>query len=321
MDGTQCALIRYIDWVYGVGDNSTIVIQGSGAGSFELPASVRLQAMYKTNASYATVMRLQVGSAQLNDKTVFTVAEGTRVNPLPEGGPDSSFLLSTRDSGASWVFRRAFDRQDGMPSTLHGSKLYPQGPCEPNIALLPDGRTLVLVARMMNGAHLWQATSADEGRSWTPMVETAAWAVYPQLLTLGNGVVVLASGRPGIGLWVLDQSTMQWGGYHNLAAAHNDALPASAPEDQRFPASYAAIVSANATVDFHKPLSKAYLGLYQLGCDGHDGAAAGARACSVLVMYDKLGNGDKPPPGPAGEFDQIFTMEVVFTAPAQRELL
>jgi hypothetical protein len=312
--------IRFVDWTYGsAGGNATIptlIVQGAGAGSFALPASVRLQTMYKTNATDATVMRLQVGSAHLADGTAFAVAEGTRENPLPAGGPDSSFLLSTRDGGASWDFRRAFDRQDGMPSSVHGTTSYPLGPSEPNVALLPDGRTMVLVARMKNGAHLWQATSPDQGRTWTAMAETAAWAVYPQLLTLGNGAVVLASGRPGIGLWVLDSETLRWGGFRNLAAAHNDGLPPAAPAEQRFPASYSAITSANdSSVDFHQPLSKAYLGLYELGCDDADaaGAADGGHACSVIVMYDKLGNGDKPPPGPAGEFDQVFTMEAVVT--------
>ena len=51
--------------------------------------------------------------------------------------------------------------------------------------------------------------------------------------------------------------------------------------ESRFPASYAAIDSANADVDFYQPLSKAYLGMYELGCEG--------RSCSVIVMYDMLG--------------------------------
>lgn len=162
-----------------------------------------------------------------------------------------------------------------MPSELHHNKTYPLGPCEPNIAVLPDGHTVVIVARMMNGAHLWQASSTDQGRSWSRMGETAAWAVYPQLITLGNGAVLLASGRPGLmGLWVLDQSDLAWASFRNLAAAHNQGLPAPAPAEDRFPESYAAIDSVNATADFHQPLSKAYLGLYELGCDGRACGAA-----------------------------------------------
>lgn len=28
-------------------------------------------------------------------------------------------------------------------------------------------------------------------------------------------------------------------------------------------------------------------------------------------MYDMLGNGDKVPPGPAGEYDKVWTMDAV----------
>ena len=91
--------------------------------------------------------------------------------------------------------------------------------------LLPDGHTMVLITRMMNGKHLWQASSTDQGSTWSDQRETAAWAVYPQLLTLGNGAVMLASGRPGIGLWSLDQATLEWVDFHNLAAAHNSGVP------------------------------------------------------------------------------------------------
>ena len=103
------AVIQYVDWTYSADGDIDVV--GTGAGTFELPLDVVMQGMYKTNS---TVMRLQVGSARVGS-TVFIVAEGTRANPLPEGGPDSSFLLATRDKGASWTFRRAFDRQKNMP--------------------------------------------------------------------------------------------------------------------------------------------------------------------------------------------------------------
>ena len=84
---------------------------------------------------------------------------------------------------------------------------------------------MLLITRMMNGKHLWQASSTDQGSTWSDLRETAAWAVYPQLLTLGNGAVMLASGRPGIGLWSLDQATLEWVNFHNLAAAHNSGVP------------------------------------------------------------------------------------------------
>lgn len=293
------AQVRYTDWRYDAANR--IVVLGRGVGVFDLPPDVKLQLTHKTTN---TMMRLQVGDARLDDGTRLVVTEGTREAP-GLAPPCSTIILSTTDDGLSWKFVRIFDRQEGMPVSVHKGTAYPIGPSEGNIALLPDGKTLVLVARMANGKHLWQATSADRGQSWTRMRETQAWAVYPQLLTLGNGVVLLASGRPGIALWALDQATLAWRDFHNLAAAHNSLLPASSPKEWFFPASYAAIASANATVDFHNPLSKAYLGMYELGCDG--------RSCRVIIMYDALGNGDGVPPGPAGDYDKVFTMEAVVT--------
>ena len=73
-----------------------------------------------------------------------------------------------------------------------------------------------------------------------------------------------------------------WGfGAWNLPRILARAQASISSAESRFPASYAAIDSANADVDFYQPLSKAYLGMYELGCEG--------RSCSVIVMYDMLG--------------------------------
>ena len=97
------------------------------------------------------------------------------------------------------------------------------------------------------------------------MEETDAWAVYPQLLTLPNGVVLLASGRPSILLWLLNVTTLKWSTVHNLADAHNKALPSAAPGDWRFDEAYAR-VRAPTDLTPHQ-LSKAYLGIGAVQCD------------------------------------------------------
>jgi hypothetical protein len=68
-----------------------------------------------------------------------------------------------------------------------------QGPCEPAMTLLKDGRVLV-VFRLLTGTVLWKAYSADGGKSWGRTSATTAWSVWPQLLTMSNGAVVLTSG-------------------------------------------------------------------------------------------------------------------------------
>lgn len=100
------------------------------------------------------------------------------------------------------------------------------GPCEPALVQLPDGRILA-VFRVMAFAGHWGTISSDGGRSWGAPFPTGTWAVSPDLLALPSGAVVLSSGRPGIGLWVASfanhtesDSSPAWE-FHNVAAAHN----------------------------------------------------------------------------------------------------
>merc|ERR1712162_49067 len=86
-----------------------------------------------------------------------------------------------------------------------------EGPCEPAMTTLADGRVLTAL-RHASGAALWLAYSSSNGRSWTtpqtmkgvsaegkPMT---VFAVWPQLNVLSNGALVLSSGRPGLGFWI-----------------------------------------------------------------------------------------------------------------------
>jgi hypothetical protein len=82
------------------------------------------------------------------------------------------------------------------------------------------------------GAHRY---SSDHGRSWTNPVPAQApatpgaaatmFAVWPQLLALSNGALVLASGRSGIGFWVSPKGDgADWVG-SDVAAFHSRNLP------------------------------------------------------------------------------------------------
>ena len=75
--------------------------------------------------------------------------------------------------------------------------------------------------RLQSNMPLYQAFSSDGARTWTRPVPTAAWAVYPQLRALPNGALVLASGRPGLGLWVSADGTGDSWAFSNLCAQHN----------------------------------------------------------------------------------------------------
>jgi phospholipase C len=144
------------------------------------------------------------------------------------------------------------------------------------------------------------------------MTQTAAWSVFPQMRTLQNGAVVLTSGRPSIGLWVLDTATLLWTNFLNLAAAHNRGLPKSGlPQtaDFFFNSTMQAKVNSSSSPIGLMPQTKAYTGLDALPC------RPGARSCGVLVSYDRLANDNQGPPGPNGDYDRVFSMQVDVVAP------
>lgn len=75
---------------------------------------------------------------------------------------------------------------------------------EPAFTRLRDG-SLYAVLRTTDGngsGPIYAVRSADGGRGWSKPAVIAANGVLPQLLRLGNGMLVLASGRPGVQLRV-----------------------------------------------------------------------------------------------------------------------
>jgi len=49
--------------------------------------------------------------------------------------------------------------------------------------------------------------SYDDGRSWTPLVDLFAFGVFPGLLALKNGKLLLSFGRPGVHIAVSEDGT------------------------------------------------------------------------------------------------------------------
>lgn len=99
----------------------------------------------------------------------------------------------------------------------------------PGLERLPDGRIQASFHVEADSATAYglppvRAVSADEGKTWTVLRSTdngRTWSkphvfddlgVWPQLLTLNNGVTVTAYGRPGLYIRVTsDKSGRQWG--------------------------------------------------------------------------------------------------------------
>ena len=239
----------------------------------------------------------------------------------------STITIASYDGGASWEFRSAIS-WDGqvMPSAV-------EGPCEPSLATMPDGKTLLSVFRLEDFSNLWSASSSDGGRTWGTATEINAWAVFPQLRVLPSGALVLSAGRPGIGLWLADgrgagQAPRSWK-FYNLAKQHNALWSAAGSAgdqaDLLFLAPELAVLNASSTPS-SPMLTKAYTGLETTGCERErdgDGSTAGGwnngtLSCTLVVSYDRLANGNDGPdpgrPGPHGSRDAAFTMRVTVKA-------
>lgn len=71
---------------------------------------------------------------------------------------------------------------------------------EPCVHFMPDGSILCLL-RTTDGngvGPMYRARSVDNGRTWTTPVVFDDLGVWPQALTLANGVTLVAYGRPGL---------------------------------------------------------------------------------------------------------------------------
>lgn len=95
-----------------------------------------------------------------------------------------------------------------------------EGPNEPCIVSLPDGGLLVICRTGMKVRSRWdkpmyalrmlQATSYDGGRTWRQRCMNIE-GVFPKVIRMNNGVLVLAFGRPGNNLIFSTDGGRTWG--------------------------------------------------------------------------------------------------------------
>lgn len=159
---------------------------------------------------------------------------GHAADGYKNGSMYTTVFYSSSDDGLTWSYA---SRVDVTPAMLAAKGGAGEGPCEPTMATLADGR--VLAAFRLEGGHpVWLAYSSDNGKTWTdpvpaegtqaagsPGTASTVYAVWPQLLVLSNGALVLASGRPGIGFWISPKGDgTSWIGY-DVEAEHSNHLP------------------------------------------------------------------------------------------------
>ena len=229
-----------------------------------------------------------------------------------KGGCSTVFFVQSTDGGVGMQWQYISEIQADHASWLPWTDS--EGPCEPSVAILPDGR-IMSVFRVDSREDIIRAFSSTSGRTWENISRMDAWAVMPQLQALSNGVVVLTSGRPGLRMWLLHPGAAaeDRGGWLaiDLASVHNNGVEPvwqyrNNTVNATCVASSAPCVHCH-TYPFHctppsvPPETTAYTGLAEL-------TPVSSTVSKLIVVYDRVANGWAYPPGRWGEADGIFSM-------------
>ena len=125
----------------------------------------------------------------------YYISDDGKANPK-----SGAFFYHSSDNGHSWNIQ---GRIRYMPDLLRDPKGDQRmGFTEPAFEILSDG-TFLCVLRTSDGLGLgpmYSSRSVDVGQTWAKPEIIAPSGVLPRALQLKNGVVVLASGRPGVQL-------------------------------------------------------------------------------------------------------------------------
>jgi hypothetical protein len=120
-------------------------------------------------------------------------------------------VLRSTDAGRSWAIWSEISYAGDAASDPKADKR--EGFTEPYVGFMPDGSALALL-RTTDGegtGPLYWARSTDNGKTWTHPAVFDDLGVWPQMLTLKNGVTLAAYGRPGLYLRATtDPAGLQW---------------------------------------------------------------------------------------------------------------
>lgn len=141
-----------------------------------------------------------------------------------------STLMVSTDNGKSFR-RRSVIAMDPADKDLMG---------EPQLAATADGRLVCVIRRSDQELKPMSITwSEDCGRTWTPAQNLFEFGVWPCVLLMGNGMMVLSYGRPGVHIAVdPDGNGERWaervtliGGDHAESCKHTCGYTSLAPLD------------------------------------------------------------------------------------------
>lgn len=115
-------------------------------------------------------------------------------------------FYQSNDGGNSWKVKgKILCHPDGILNKRGDNEFD-----EPRFEVLADS-TLICVMRTGSTSPLYKTFSTDKGENWSRPVPFTPNGVDPQVMLLGNGVLVLVSGRPGVQVrFSLDGTGMFW---------------------------------------------------------------------------------------------------------------
>ena len=190
-----------------------------------------------------------------------------------QGDPrESTVALASEDEGRNWLYLSTIAGPESVPDAKEGFD-------EPCLVQLEDG-DLMCISRVGSGQDqlLARAYSADGGDSWSSLDRLEAYSVAPQICRSANGVLALATGRPGIFLWFsTDARGTKWQSL-DVIGHQNAVLPEDCHLNANQTTAYAAIIEASPNRFF--------------------------------LVYDRSPFGWKPVPADSGERSQIYLLEV-----------
>ncbi len=140
--------------------------------------------------------------------------DNVRVPYFPEGAYQyRTWVCRSRDGGKTWAYLSTVGANEILPLPERA-----EGWCEPDL-IDTGGGSLLCVMRTGGSPHkgsperytdLYASHSADGGESWGLPKPIAPWGVWPRLLRMSNGVIALASGRPGVFLLFSADGGQSW---------------------------------------------------------------------------------------------------------------
>ena len=217
----------------------------------------------------------------LSDGLLFTTVYGKYADEEKE----SVWCLTSKDGGLTWEHLSRVASWRDTP----GAK---EGPNESATVKLAGGG-LMCIYRIGGGRDqlFHRSVSTDEGRTWSkPEPIPNAWSVQPRLTSIGDDLVLLAGGRPGLFLWVCaDGEGRDWHRI-SLAAHHNELYGDSSLHYEEV------VCTGEERVDPTQTTS--YTGLEAIGPD------------EAILCYERLANGWQPAPGPWGTESAVFTVRI-----------